>query len=256
MDEPTAAAGRTLTPLARDGIPVAVVSHAATSAELEHEIGPTVRLALDNERLNAEVLAQVDDLRASRARIVETADAERRRLERDLHDGAQQRLLALSYDIRLARADAQREGDLRTAAALTEAIDCAQSALSELRDLAHGIHPAILTQAGLAAALATLAESSPLPVELGDVTDRRYPSLAESAGYRTVVDALADAAHRQATHVAVSAHGDADLLTVEINDDGAARTSGMTRLVDRIGALGGNLHISPRTLKAEIPCGS
>ena len=255
LEEPAAEPGRTLTPLARAGRPIAVVSHSGTSAELEEEIGATVRFALDNERLTAEVLAQIDDLRASRTRIVETADAERRRLERDLHDGAQQRLLALSYDIRLARADAERDGDARTTAALTGAVASTQAALGELRDIAHGIHPAILTQAGLGPALATLAESAPLPVELRDVTDGRYQASVEIAAYRTVVEALFDAAQRGATYVAVSASEGGHRLTVEVNDDGAARTSGMIRLLDRVGALGGRLDLSPTLVRAEIPCG-
>jgi len=254
VEPPTTAPGRTVTPLARAGRPIAVVAHTGTSAELEQEIGATVRLALDNERLNAEVLAQIDDLRASRARIVEESDAERRRLERDLHDGAQQRLLALSYDIRLARADAERDGDAETAEALTEALTLAHAALGELRDLAHGIHPAILTQAGLGPALATLAESASLPVEIREVTEGRYPASAEIAAYRTVVEALSDAARRGATHIAVSAREHERRLTVEVSDDGDARTSGMIRLLDRVGALGGRLEVSPTTVRAEIPC--
>ena len=144
-----AASGHALTLLVRDGRRVALVTHAAGVAELEYEIGAAVRLALENERLQAEVLAQLHDLRESRTRIVETGDAERRRLERDLHDGAQQRLLALSYDLRLARARAEAEGDVSTGSRLAEATSEAQAALGELRELAQGIHPAILTEAGL-----------------------------------------------------------------------------------------------------------
>jgi signal transduction histidine kinase len=134
-------------------------------------------------------------------------------------------------------------------------VGSAQTALGELRDLAHGIHPAILTQAGLGPALATLAESAPLPVEIGDVTEGRYPASAEIAAYRTVVEALSDAAQRGATHVAISAREGGHRLTVEVSDDGAARTSGMIRLLDRVGALGGRLDVSPTMVRAEIPCG-
>jgi signal transduction histidine kinase len=146
---PVAAPGRAVTTLVRDGRQIAVVAHTAALPDLERELGAAVRLALENERLQAEVLAQLEDLRASRVRIVETGDAERRRLERDLHDGAQQRLLALSYDLRLARASAQADGDTQTGSLLTQATDQAQAALGELRELAHGIYPAILTEAGL-----------------------------------------------------------------------------------------------------------
>jgi len=146
--EPAAAPGRTLTPLVRDDRRIAIVSHTAALPDLERAIGAAVRLALENERLQAETLAQLDQLRASRIRIVETGDAERRQLERDLHDGAQQHLLALSYDLRLARSQAQADGDAPTGSLLTEATVEAQAALSELRTLAHGIYPAILSEAG------------------------------------------------------------------------------------------------------------
>ena len=121
MEEPKAAPGRAVTPLVRGGRRVALVAHATAIAELEREIGAAARLALENERLQAEVLAQLHDLRESRTRIVETGDAERRRLERDLHDGAQQHLLALSYDLRIAGAASQGERDLETASLLGQA---------------------------------------------------------------------------------------------------------------------------------------
>jgi signal transduction histidine kinase len=124
---PAAGPGRAVTTLLRDGRRIAVVSHTAALPDLESELGAAVRLALENERLQAEVLAQLDQLRASRVRIVEAGDAERRRLERDLHDGAQQRLLALSYDLRLARAQAGTDGDAPTGSLLTQATDQAQA---------------------------------------------------------------------------------------------------------------------------------
>jgi len=138
--EPVAGSGRAITALVRDDRQIAVVSHIAALPDLEREIGAAVRLALENERLQAEALAQLNELRASRVRIVETGDSERRRLERDLHDGAQQRLLALSYDLRLARANAEADDDTQTRLLLTEATDHAQAALGALRELAHGIY--------------------------------------------------------------------------------------------------------------------
>ena len=133
--EPVARPGRGVTALVRDGSQIAVVSHTTALPNLEPELGAAVQLALENERLQAQALAQLDQLRASRVRIVETGDNERRRLERDLHDGAQQRLLALSYDLRLARAQAQADGDSPTGSLLTQATDRSGS-LEELRDLA------------------------------------------------------------------------------------------------------------------------
>jgi signal transduction histidine kinase len=254
VEEPVNAAGRVVTPLVRDGRRVAVVTHAAGVAELEHEIGAAVRLALENERLQAEVLAQVIDLRASRARVVETGDAERRRLERDLHDGAQQRLLALSYDLRVARADAENEGDEETASLLAVATSEAQTALGDLRDLAHGIHPAILTEAGLGPALATLADTAPLPIELGETARERYPASVETAAYVVVTEAIADAARRGARYAAVSTPRDGERLVVTVEDDGSERTSTMIHLADRVGAVGGHVEVKATTLRAEIPC--
>jgi signal transduction histidine kinase len=250
--EPVAAPGRAVTALVRDGRRIAVVSHTAALPDLEREIGAAVRLALENERLQAEALAQLDQLRASRIRIVETGHAERRRLERDLHDGAQQRLLALSYDIRLARA--QADGDPQTASLLTQATDRAQAALGELRELAHGIYPAILAEAGLAAALATLADAAPLPVEIGDADQGRYPAGVETAAYLLVVEALDDAAGRGASHAAVSAVRDGGRLVVTVQDDGTQRTAAMVQLADRVGALDGRLTVEPTRLQAELPC--
>jgi signal transduction histidine kinase len=217
-------------------------------------MGAAVRLALENERLQAEVLAQLHDLRVSRTRIVETGDAERRRLERDLHDGAQQRLLALSYDLRLAGSAAEADGDAQTASLLAEATGDAQAALGELRELAHGIHPAILTEAGLGPALASLADAAPLAVEIGATAEERYPASVESAAYLVVAEAIKDAARRHASYAAASAIRDDERLVVEVEDDGSERTSTMIHLADRVGAVGGTLEVEPTTLLAEIPC--
>jgi signal transduction histidine kinase len=252
--EPVAAPGRAITALVRDGHRIAVVSHTAALPDLEREIGAAVRLALENERLQADVLAQLDQLRASRVRIVETGDTERRRLERDLHDGTQQRLLALSYDLRLARAHAQADGDPQTASLLTQATDQAQAALGELRELAHGIYPAILAEAGLMPALATLADVAPLPVELRGADQGRYPAAVETAAYLLVAEALQDAAGRDASHTTVSTVRTGGRLVVTVQDDGSDRTAAMVQLADRIGALDGRLAVEPTRLRAELPC--
>jgi signal transduction histidine kinase len=252
--EPIAAPGRATTALVRDERRVALVSHAAALPEIESEMGAAVRLALENERLQAEGLAQLEELRASRTRIVETGDAERRRLERDLHDGAQQRLLAVSYEIRLARAAAEEHGDVETSSFLAAALDGVQAALDELRELAHGIYPAILGEAGLATALATLADTAPLQLEITDVAEERYPSPVETGAYVLVVEALDNAATRGATHATVTAVRDNDQLVVTVEDDGSERTSAMVQLDDRVGALGGRLVVGSMTLRATIPC--
>jgi signal transduction histidine kinase len=254
LEAPVAASGRAVTPLVRDGRRVALVAHVAAVTELERQIGAAVRLALENERLQAEVLAQLNALRVSRARIVETGDAERRRLERDLHDGAQQRLLALSYDLRVARAAAEGEGDVETASLLADATGEAQEALGELRDLAHGIHPVILTEAGLGPALESLADAAPLAVEIGETAGERYPVPVETAAYQVVAEAIDDAARRGGNYAAVSAIRDDERLVVRVEDDGSGRTSTMIHLADRVGAVGGSLQVEPTTLRAEIPC--
>jgi len=253
--EPVAGPGRAVTALVHDGHQIAVVSHTAALPDLERELGAAVRLALENERLQAEALAQLDQLRASRVRIVETGDTERRRLERDLHDGAQQRLLALSYDLRLAHAQTQADGDSQTGTLLTQAIGYAQAALGELRELAHGIYPAILAEAGLASALATLTDAAPLPVETCDAAEGRYPAAIETAAYLLVAEALQDAAGRDASHATVSAMQDGGWLVVTVEDDGSDRTAAMVQLVDRVGALEGRLTVEPTRLRAELPCG-
>jgi signal transduction histidine kinase len=252
--EPVTAPGRTVTTLLRDGRRIAVVSHTAALPDLERELGAAIRLALENERLQAEELAHLDQLRASRVRIVETGDSERRRLERDLHDGAQQQLLALSYDLRLARTQAEADGDAPTGSLLTEAIGQAQAALGELRDLAHGIYPAILAEAGLTPALASLADAAPLPVQIHDAAQGRYPAVVETCAYLLVAEALDDAAHRDASHATVSVVQDGGRLVVTVKDDGTDRTSSLVQLADRVGALDGGLDVEPRRLRAELPC--
>ena len=253
--EPAAAPGRLVTVLMQQDRRVAMVSHAATLPELEREFGAAIRLGLENERLQAEILFQLGEVRASRARIVETGDAERRRLERNLHDGAQQRILALSYDIRLAHASAEADSDDRTRLLLEQALTDVQVGLGELRELAHGIYPAILTEAGLGPALATLADSASIPVELDNAVQDRYPEVVETAAYLMVAEAIEDAAGRGAGYAAVTvAHLDGR-LTVTVEDDGQCRSASMTEIADRVGALGGILTVELTWMGVEIPCG-
>jgi PAS domain S-box-containing protein len=205
------------------------------------------------------------ELRASRARIVQATDAERRRLERDLHDGAQQRLVALSLSLRLIRSRIETDAD-GAAALLDEAIDELLGATSELRELARGIHPAILTDRGLSAALKALAARAPLPVEIEcDVTDRLPPPV-EAALYFVAAEALTNVArYANATRADVCVGRGAATVTVEVGDDGVGGAdpltgSGLRGLSDRIAALDGVIEVtSPpgegTVVRAAIPCG-
>jgi signal transduction histidine kinase len=252
---PSAGPGRVVTHLTRNGRTIAAISHSGAFPGMESQIGPTIRLGLENERLQAELLAQLDELRASRARIVETADAERRGLERDLHDGAQQRLIVLSFEIRLAHAAAQADGDTLTETALAKAADDTQGALRELRDLAHGIYPVVLAEAGIGPALATLADTAPIAVEILCAGHDRYPDPVESAVYFAVAEALADAAGRGAGHATVTVVHDGGRLVVTVENNGSGDASPLVAAADRVGALGGSLSTGPAHYRAEIPCG-
>jgi signal transduction histidine kinase len=221
-------------------------------------------LAIENERLQADVRARLAEVRESRARLVTVADQERRRLERDLHDGAQQRLVALA--LTLSRAG-ERLDDRDTAARalLADGERQLQRALAELRRLAAGIRPAILSDAGLGPALESLAENAPVPVTLSAEVDRRLPDSVESAAYFAVCEALTNAAkHAHATRVTVTAALDDGHLRVGVGDDGVGGAqlgggSGLRGLVDRISALDGRLTLeSPAgggtRLEIELPC--
>jgi PAS domain S-box-containing protein len=217
-----------------------------------------VRDITDRKRAEAE-------LNASRARIVEAADAERRRIERNLHDGAQQQLVWIGYGLRRARA--ALEGDPAAAAnALDEAIDGLAKAAADLRELARGIHPAVLTEGGLEPALTMLAERCSTPVTVEVPGDARFPEAVETAVYFLVAEALTNVArHSRATRADLRVRQVADRLVVELTDDGcggadgAGSGSGLRGLEDRVSALGGTLAVhSPRgggtTIRAELPC--
>ena len=192
--------------------------------------------------------AQVHELEDARSRIIAAADAERRRIERDLHDGAQQRLVALALNLRMAE---QRvgSGDPGAAELVRQAGEEANLALKELRDLARGIHPAILTNRGLPAALDDLASRATVPVEVIAKPDQRLPDPVEAAAYFVVSECLANIGkHAEATTATVAVRADDGHLTVEVADDGRGGAaldggSGIQGLVDRVGALGGTLAI-------------
>lgn len=217
-------------------------------------------MALENERLAAQVRAQLEEVRASRTRIIEAADAERRRIERDLHDGAQQRLVALAMRLDQARGQAVGAGEV-----IETATNELLQAIREVRDLARGVHPTILTERGLAAAVEALAERAPLPVH-AQVMDGRLPAEVEAAAYFLIAEALTNAArYAGAGTIRVEAAvGDGELL-VSVADDGVGgaeigRGTGLQGLTDRIAAVGGTLSIeSPlgrgTNVQARIPIG-
>jgi signal transduction histidine kinase len=190
------------------------------------------------------------ELRQSRARIVEAALAERRRLERDLHDGAQQHLVAVSLALRLARTKLRQDVDAAALSGLDEAGEELKTALVELRELARGIHPAILTEAGLGPAIESLAARSTVPAEVTAVPDRRLSPAVESTAYFVVSEALANVAkYASATRATVSAACPGDSLRVEVSDDGVggadpSRGSGLRGLADRVAAIGGTLSLA------------
>jgi signal transduction histidine kinase len=235
-----------------------------TEPDLIETVAAAAGLALENERLSAELRARIEELRASRARIVQTADEERRRLERDLHDGAQQRLVSLALNLRLA--SGKLDSDPAAARALLdETATELGEATTELRELARGLHPAVLSDRGLRPALEALAGRAPLPVELADPPSERLPAPVEAASYFVVAEALTNVArYAQATRAAVSVSRSNGQVEVEVADDGVGGAdpeagSGLRGLADRVAALDGRLEIvSPRgegtTVRAVIPC--
>jgi signal transduction histidine kinase len=212
------------------------------------------------------VFARVDTLTESRAAAVDLAAEDRRRIERDLHDGVQQRLVSLAMD--LGRAKEKLDTDPgRAKELLGEAHEEAKRAITEVRDLARGIHPAVLTDRGLDAALSALAARSSVPVEVRVDVAERPPASVEAAAYFVVSEALANVAkHAKATRANVTVRRSRDRLTVQVQDDGAGGASlvegaGLAGLRDRVGALDGELHLlspqgGPTVLMVEIPCGS
>ena len=253
--------------VSHEGRPVAMICHDAsldTEPELVATVGAAASLALENERLNVELRARVEELRASRTRIVQAADDERRRLERDLHDGAQQRLVSLALKLRLA--SAKLDPDPAAARELLgEMASELGEATTELRELARGLHPAVLRDRGLRPALEALAARAPVPVELADPPAERLPPAVESASYFVVAEALTNIArYARASHAEVSVSHANGEVEVQIRDDGIGGAdpgagSGLRGLADRVAALDGRLEVtSPRgdgtVVRVVIPC--
>jgi signal transduction histidine kinase/tetratricopeptide (TPR) repeat protein len=265
---PAAGDGRSVAPLERDGGTFAALVYDAShddDPELVEAVCAAAAIALENERLQAESQARLAELQASRERIVAAGDAERQRLERNLHDGAQQRLVALALQLRLIQAHIRRDPSSAEALVTTASDELAES-LKELRELARGIHPAALGQ-GLAVALESLAARSTVPTVLTcDVTER-LPERIELAAYFVACEALANVGkYAQASAASVSLSRTDNGIAIEIADDGiggadAAAGTGLRGLADRIEALGGQLLVtSPAgagtVVTAALPCAS
>jgi signal transduction histidine kinase len=259
-------ATRAVTILERRGEKVAALVHDAALREdpaLLDAVSSAAGLALDNERLLAELRAQLEETRHSRARIVDAADTERRRLERNLHDGAQQRLVTLALHLRMAQ-ETLRDDPAAAGAMLDGVGEDLKLALQELRELARGLHPAILTERGLAPALQSIATRAPFKVEINGVPHERLPAAIEAAIYYVVAETLTNAAkHAGASDAQVELSTTGDTVTVEIRDNGGGGAnlgggSGIRGLADRVEALGGRLELqSPdgagTAVTAELP---
>jgi signal transduction histidine kinase len=267
VELPEGNAGRVSTIVERDGEPVAALIHDAAlreNRELVDSVCAAAALTLENERLRAELLAKLAELQASRARLVEATESERRRIERDLHDGTQQRLVSIAMTLGLA--ESKLAGDLPAVGpVLREARDALTLALEELRELSQGIRPAILVERGLAAALDDLSRRAALPVRLEASIAGRLPEQVEAAAYFVASEALTNAAkHSHANEVRLAASCEGSTLVLEVADDGIGGAgggggSGLRGLADRVEAIGGRLLVSSppgrgTSLRAEIPC--
>lgn len=268
LSEPMPGPARGWSPIVRDGRVIAGIAHdpaLSRGPEMVAAVAGTAGLAIDNARLEAQLRARVAEVSASRARLLAAADQERRRLERNLHDGAQQRLVSLALRLRMASGCV--EAGSPAAAFLEGAMAELQQALDELRELARGIHPAVLSDLGLPAAIGGLAGRAPLPVDVDAALDSRLPEPVEAAAYYVVAEALTNVArYSGASSATVRVARENGHAVVEVRDDGVGgadpgRGSGLAGLADRVAALDGSLVVeSPpgvgTLVRAEIPCAS
>jgi signal transduction histidine kinase len=263
---PDGEADRVATLVQREGEHLAALIHDRSlvdEPELLDSVTAAAGIALENGRLQAELKARLDELQGSRGRVIEAGQKERKRLERNLHDGAQQRLIALSLE--LGRLSDRMPQDPEAQARIARAKEEIAVSLDELRAVARGLHPAVLSAHGLAVALESLAATSPVPVRLSVTADGRFDESIEVAAYYVVSESLANVAkHAQAASATVAVarlNGD---LVVEIVDDGVGGAdselgSGLRGLADRVEALGGRLrvwtpHGGGTRVRAEMPC--
>jgi signal transduction histidine kinase len=255
--------GRAVTKL--DDI-AAIVHDPELDPGLVEAAGAAARLALHNARLQADVSAQLAKVQESRRRIVTAGDEQRRKIERDLHDGAQQRLVALAIELRIAQRQFGPDNP-ELERVFAGAVSELQVAVEELRELARGVHPAVLTEEGLAGALVSLGSRMPVRVRI-DAPDDRFPAEIEAAAYFVACEAIANAVkHSHATEIRVSAQRSNGTLVIEIEDDGVGGArengsgSGLRGLVDRVEAHGGTLRIDSEPgegtrVIGELPCAS
>jgi signal transduction histidine kinase len=267
LEVPGSGARRFVSEVAREGRPIGALicdPALADQTQLLDAVGAAAALALENERLEAELRARVEELHSSRARIVAAGFEERRQVERDLHDGAQQRLMALNMNLRLARGKVDADPAL-AAELLDAAMRELSEASSELRELARGIHPAVLSDRGLAAALSSLAGRSPVPVEILETPAERLPTPVESTTYFVIAEALTNVArYSRADRATVRVARQDGVVEIEVSDDGVgganpAAGTGLRGLGDRVAALDGEFEVdSPAgegtTVQASIPC--
>jgi signal transduction histidine kinase len=264
---PEPGSDRVWTAVDYEGRRVAAIIHDAyleATPELVQAAAAAASLALDNERLKADLRARVEELRASRVRIVEASNAARRKVERDLHDGAQQQLVALALELKVLRSRVSEDGE---ALELIDGIEGKLgAALEELRELARGIHPGILTDRGLAAALSALVSRAPLPVEQEIDLPERPPESVEAVAYYVVTEALTNVLkYADASEATVRARYEGGDVVVELQDDGVggadeSRGSGLEGLRDRVAALDGTFAVVSEPgrgtlIHARIPCG-
>jgi signal transduction histidine kinase len=266
VELPSDGSGRATTFIDRDGARLAALVHDPAldeEPELLAAVGAAAGIALENGRLHAEQRAHLEELKGSRARVIEAGQKERQRLERDLHDGAQQRLIALSLE--LGRLEKQLGGDTGAQARVDQARREIAVSLEELRAVSRGLHPAVLSGHGLAVALESIAAHAPVPVRLTVALEGRLPELIEVAAYYVVSEALANIGkHAAATSVTIDVARTDGVVVIEVVDDGVGgadteRGSGLRGLADRVEAHGGRLRVwSPSgcgtRLRAEMPC--
>ena len=266
---PSSSEGRSVAKIANDGERLAAIIHDPSldeEPELVRSAGTAARLALENARLHAEVRAQLVQVQESRRRIVAAGDEQRRRIERDIHDGAQQRLVALALELRATQRRLGGRVDPDVERVLSGAVEELQVAVSELRELARGVHPAILAEEGLAGALESLAVRTPLDVTVERAPAERLPPEIEAAAYFVACEALANAVkHAEASRVRISAVREHGKLVVEVADDGRGGANpagtGLRGLADRLDAHGGRLLVTSPAgggtrVVGELPCAS
>jgi signal transduction histidine kinase len=266
VEVPDSESGRAVTLIDRDGERVAALIHDPSledEPQLLGAVSAAAAIALENARLHAELRARLDELRGSRQRVLEVGQQERQRLERNLHDGAQQRLIALRLELGLL--EQHPDTDPESKRRLSRARRQIALSLEDLRDVARGLHPAVVTGHGLAVALESLTARTPIPVQLTVALEDRLPEPLEVASYYVVSESLANVAkHADATSATVDVSRQSGNLVVEVIDDGVGgadteRGSGLRGLADRVEALGGRLRIwtppgKGTRVRAEMPC--